>query len=255
MSDGGETSVPAADHASRAQRTLTALRARDWLGIAIELVVVIVGILIAFQISEWGEQQRQAREERQFLERLHGEYRRGIAELEGLVSYHRIATRDIRQAFTARGDPFALERYRRQDNYGCATARLPAAPFNDTAFEELLSSGRLNLIGDERLRSEIRDLATAQAAASKQVDAGRQLVLNQLNELNAYYRFDMRRDGQVSCGIDWAGLLAKPTAVNAILRAYRVHYFTLTERLKVLSLTRRVLNDLACKLGKPDCKR
>lgn len=240
---------------TRLSRLRDALRARDWLGITIELLVVIAGILIAFQISEWGEQRRHAREERQFLERLHGEYRRGIAELESLISYHHQIMSEIRQAFGARTNSVLLDRYRRQNGFGCGTARFPAAPFNDTAFEELLSSGRLNLISDERLRGEIRDFAAAQAAANKQVNSGRELTLHLLTEFNPYFQYEMRPDGTVGCGVDWAELLRKPGAANAILRAYRIHQVTLAERLKVLGLTRKVLNDIACKLDKPECRK
>jgi len=231
------------------------LLSRDWVGVAVEIAIVAIGVLLAFQIDQWGERRDRAEAERQFLERLYSEYRRGLAELDFVNSYHTRMRSEIRAVFDARNNPAQLEVYRKTTDFGCGAARFRAAPFNDTAFEELLSSGRLNMISDQRLRGEIRDLATAQAAAEKQVNYGRELVLNQLSELNAYYRFDIVADGDTACHLEWQQLLKDPKAVNTIVRAYRIHLLALQEREKVKGLTQRLLQHFACKLGKPECRR
>lgn len=224
-----------------------------WNAVAWELAIVTLGVLLAFQIDQWGEQRTRAHAERQFLERLYSEYRRGLAELDFVNRYHTRMRSEIRAVFEARNDPAKLATYRQTTDFGCGAARFRSAPFNDTAFEELLSSGRLNMVSDQQLRAEIRDLATAQAASQKQVIYGRELVLNQLSELNDYYRFDIVGGGQTSCHIEWERLLKDPRAVNTIVRAYRVHLLALEERLKVKRLTEKLLQHLACKLGKPEC--
>src|SRR6187551_1741348 len=70
------------------QRVLALLRERDWVGIGIELAVVTVGILLAFQIDQWGQDRRQAREERQFLERMWRETKDAIAENDWAMDVH-----------------------------------------------------------------------------------------------------------------------------------------------------------------------
>lgn len=238
----------------RLDRVRNALRHRDWLGIAIELAVVVVGILIAFQVDQWGDQRAKAREERQFLERLFTEYQTGLAELKAINTHHIKVIGDIRIAFARRADPAGLESLARIESFGCRTARFPNASFNDTAFEELLSSGRLNLISDQRLRGQIRSLATAQAAANKQVGGGRELVLNQVVEIAPYQHFDLMPDGELVCFMRWRELLKDPLATYALLRAYRTHQLALAERRKVMSLTQRAVRGIACRLGKPECR-
>ena len=238
----------------RLRRLRENLLARDWVGVAVEIAIVAIGVLLAFQIDQWGERRNRAEAERQFLERLYSEYRRGLTELDFVDRYHMRMRSEIRAVFDARNDPAQLAIYQQKTDFGCGAARFRAAPFNDTAFEELLSSGRLNMVSDQQLRGEIRDLATAQAAAEKQVQYGRELVLNQLSELGDYYRFDIATGGKTICHIEWARLLEDPRAVNTIVRAYRVHLLALEERLKVKRLTERLLQHLACKLDKPECK-
>ena len=39
----------------RLVRISDALRARDWLGLGLELAVVTIGVLLAFEIEQWGQ--------------------------------------------------------------------------------------------------------------------------------------------------------------------------------------------------------
>ena len=239
---------------SRLSRLRDALRGRDWLGIAIELTVVVLGILIAFQIDQWGDQRKQAQDERQFLERLYVEYQRGIVELDDVDRDSRNVRTQIREAMAARGDEQRLEALGNR-GFGCGVGRFRSANFNDTGFEELVSSGRINLISDQALRSDVRDLAAAQATASRQLQYARELMLEQLTYLDGYYQFDMDRDGRSQCRIDWRALVRDLKAVNAIVRGHRVHGFVMEERKKVRARSQALVRRLACKLDKPGCKR
>ena len=110
--------------ASRLQRVREALARRDWAGIGIELAVVTLGILIAFQIDQWADRRKQAREERQFLERLHREYARAADELNTVVKLsHDKVMRDFQLAFAARGDRARLTCGRAPVRRGSARGR------------------------------------------------------------------------------------------------------------------------------------
>ena len=227
----------------RLQRVAEAMRRRDWMGITIEIVVVVIGVLIAFQIDQWGDRRKQAQEERRFLERLYTEYHRGIAELDGVDRDSRTVRAQIRQAMAARGDQERLEASGNR-GFGCGVGRFRSANFNDTAFEELTSSGRINLISDQALRSDVRDLAAAQATASRQVQNARETMLGQLPYLDGYYRFEMDRDGRSQCRMDWPALVRDRKAVNAIVRGHRVHGFVMDERQRVRARSRALIRRL-----------
>ena len=238
---------------SRLSRLRDALRSRDWLGIGIELAVVTIGILIAFQIDQWADRRKRAGEERQFLERLYTEYQRGIAELDFVDRDSRRIREQIRQALAARVDANRLQAVSSLNDFGCGAGRFRSANFNDTGFTELVSSGRLNIISDPTLRSEVRDLAAAQATSSKQVEYARELMLGQLPYLDNYYRFDIDAAGRESCRLDWSVLVRDPKAVNAMTRAHRVHGFVMDERQKVRARSQALIRRLACILDKPEC--
>lgn len=59
---GQAITVPARQ--GRVTRLRVAFVNRDWIGVAIEVAIVTLSILIAFEVEQWGERQRSAVEER-----------------------------------------------------------------------------------------------------------------------------------------------------------------------------------------------
>ena len=240
---------------TRLSRVRDALRARDWLGIAIELVVVTLGVLLAFQVDQWGDSRKQAREERQFLGRLYVEYQRAIDELENVndESYKGAMSR-IRAAFAARSDPARLRKYSERPGFGCEAGFLRSAPFSYTASQELISSGRLNLIADPNLRDQIRELATAQALLKDWGTLGTETARGEVPYLHRYFRYDLAPDGHTRCYIRWAELFQDDEAVKGLLRQYRMHEMHAGDRREVIAMTRKVRGAIGCKIGKAECR-
>ena len=244
-------------HRPRLKRLREALATRDWVAIGIELVVVTLGVLLAFQIEQWGERQKKAKEERQFLERLYRENAETITEMERIVPIHERAVKELGLALRAGNNPAQLAQYARQNNFGCAAAMQPSVGFSDTAFQELVASGRLNILSDHQLRGSLRQLTAAQSAGSAQLAYSRQQVSLILPVLNPYYRLEISADDakESSCYIDWPRLVGDQQAVNAAARAHRVHQLMLELRSDMLKLNRKVDSELACILRKEKCSR
>ena len=241
--------------ASRLARLRDALRARDWFGIAIELAVVTLGVLLAFQIDQWGEARQRAKEERQFLERLYVEYGRAIEEMRGIIGHHDRVMSDFRTAFESKHDAARLRDYSARLNFGCRAGYLGTAPFSDTVAEELLSSGKLNTISDPSLRAEIRDLTTAQAWLRDRAALGTAVTRDEGPYFNPYYRYEILPNGTTNCRMLWSELFSDPRAVTAGVRTYRMHELVGAGRRDLLHTTQRVRADIACKLEKPECRR
>ncbi len=251
MSEGSATPPPR----RRLQRLRAALAEHNWLSVAIEIVIVTVGVLLAFEIEQWGERRERAEEERRFLERLYVENRGAIAELEPLVRLHEKAHREIGAALRNRHRPDLLARFARsEDGFGCGTATLPAAPFNDTASQELVASGKINLISDPALRALVREVAASQAQGALRLSYGRQLIGTIYPPIMRYYRSSLEGD-KVRCRIQWDALVQDQTAFIAALASYQSHGLLREEREKTLDAERQLNRVLACKLGKLECRR
>jgi hypothetical protein len=244
---------PEAGTQSRLRRIVEAFRARDWPGIAIELAVVTLGVLLAFQIDQWAQDRRQAREERQFLERMWLETREAIRENDWVISLHAFNRRSLLRGLQSRNDPQALTRYAEKPFMGCGADSFPGLGFNDTSYQELSASGRLNLVSNPRLRLELRRVAAAQADAVAQLNYARQRSIPIRQALEPYFRLDIDRDGKRSCRMNWLALVRDPLATNAVVAAERHHVLMWWKRAYTRDLLASAHNRIACTLGKPDC--
>jgi hypothetical protein len=244
-----DVTTPTEAGQSRLKRTALAFRERDWAGIAIEVAVVTLGVLLAFQFDQWAQDRRQAREERQFLERMWRETSEAIGENDWVISMHAVNRRLLIRGLAMRNDPQALLDNKR----GCGADSLPGLGFNDTSYEELTGSGRLNIVSDPQLRMELRRVAAAQADAVAQLTYSRQRSIPIRRALEPYWRFDIDKEGKRQCRVNWPGLAKDPLAVNAVVSGERNQVLMWWKRAYTRDMLAIAHNHIACKLGKPDC--
>jgi hypothetical protein len=240
---------------ARWRRLVSLLRQRDWLGIAIELAVVTLGVLLAFQIDQWGQDRRQARDERQFLERMWRETADAVHENERVMRLHARFRREFIDGMSDRNDPAAMARLAATPDVGCRATSLPPLGFNQTGYQELSASGRLNIISDAALRADLRDVVAAQADAAGQLENARPLSLENQRALDPYYVQDLDRDGNRTCRMDWPRLVRDQHARNAIVRSARLHTLMWLKRAYARDTLLKAHNRIACILRKPDCRQ
>lgn len=234
-------------------RTADLIRNRDWLGIAIELVVVTLGVLLAFQIDQWGQDRRQAREERQFLERMYRETSDAIRENDWAVGVHARIRRTAVEGLRLATDEAALARFATAPESCLSGASFPGLGFNDTSYEELTASGRLNIISDPVLRAELRQVAAAQAEAVTQLNYSRAQGIPITDALDRYAILGFDKDGNRTCRTDWPALVKDRAARNAVVRNARNQVLVWQKRAYTRDMLAKAHNHIACKLGKPDC--
>ena len=234
------------------QRIPRLIRNRDWVGIAIEVVVVTLGVLFAFRIDQWGQDRRQAEEERQFLERMWRETAGGIKENDWVIQVHarnrRVAFEGLQQA----DNPAALARLAESTRY-CFGASFPGLGFNDTSYEELSASGRLNVVRDPALRSALREVAAAQADAVSQLNYARSQGIPITDALDEFVILSLDEDANRACRTNWPALVKVHHARNAVVRTARLHGLMWLKRAYSRDVLAKAHNAIACRLGKPDC--
>lgn len=234
---------------SRLTRLREALRTRDWLGLVLEILVVTLGVLLAFEIEQWAQERQRGAEERRFLERLYFEYGRAAQEVRTAVGHHDRIIRLNRLAFATRHDQQRLQAYSVAPG-ACEGGYLRTTPFSDTVFQELISSGKLDRIRDPGLRGKIRDLTTKQAELRDRADAGREVARDQNPFVVKYYRYEILADGRSTCRMLWQELFADSAAVTAAVRTYRMHELVGQGRRDLLRETESVRRDIGAALGK-----
>lgn len=160
-------------------RISRAVREQNWFAVAIEFVIVILGVVIGFQISAWNEARADRAEEAGFLHALAADMRYSRDRLEQTA-----ARLEVQQA--------ALERLHRihrgeadisDDSIAADLANglfyLSWLDVNESTFETLVGSGRLSLIDDPELVGMLQTLSASYDDARSTID----------NEFQTTYRF------------------------------------------------------------------
>lgn len=191
------------------KRFTGALRRQDWTAVAIEFLLVVIGILIAFQISQWSTD-RQARLEREAAsDRLLAEAEQNVAYIRlGLTLQERSAG-DLSYALEemAAGRWQAADQRRMTNGLQSVRAALPLAP-PSTVYDDLIASGIFGQIGDVRLRSAIaRYRATLKFHGEIINDMGQSVPALE-DHPAMHYRFNSQGRQRVRLEVDF-GALAK----------------------------------------------
>jgi hypothetical protein len=134
----------------------TRLRERDWTAVAIEVLIVIVGVFIGLQVSNWNETRREDARGREYLQRLHSEL---LQDADGLTKISKFWTQvqGYGEAALAHAEDGTL---RGDSAWKTLLAYHHASqvwPYRkpDVTFQEIRATGDLLLIRDAALRSRI----------------------------------------------------------------------------------------------------
>jgi hypothetical protein len=142
------------------KRAAAKLRAQDWVAITIELAIVIVGVFLGTQVSNWNATRIEQRETQQMLTRLKPELRNLLAVYASARSYYRLTRQYATTAFAGwRGDPkvsdreFVIAAYQASQIYATAA--------NNATWATIFGADRLRTIDDPVIRDNLSFLMYA----------------------------------------------------------------------------------------------
>lgn len=160
------------------RRLMQHVREQNWFAVAMDFVIVVLGVVLGFQISQWNSDRAASAYERAALLRLHEEAEAAVGYLELIDQIYqesnalrsealaRLTARDFEGA-----DMVALSRGVR------VTTLLPAASTPRGTYDEILNAGLLSTIGDDALRRALANFYADQAFLESQIGYFRQIVL------------------------------------------------------------------------------
>ena len=140
------------------------VKAQNWIAVAIDFVIVVVGVFIGIQVSNWNEARAERERSREYLSRIRAELVVDVTELE--------RHRGLWQKVANEG--YAAIGYAETGARGSATdweilrsflhaSQSHQLSFADTTYSELRSAGELRLVPDAGLRSALTDYYVAVA--------------------------------------------------------------------------------------------
>ena len=238
-----------------ARRLVHALRRQDWTMIAIEFVLVLFGVLLAFQINEWASQRARA-------SKLQVEAERLLEELELSVAYHRQTVafgEEIREGLGFAIKPNVGEELRKADEERItvgllrARAMVALAP-PSSVYDDVVSTGDFNQIGNVTARAAISRYR-ASLSFEERMRQYLQLPLFDYQRISAFrYEADPKGKKQVRLLVDFPALLSDQQAQQLIALTAENHRILLKLRTGALKDAERMCVALASSIGK-SCNR
>ncbi|MEO6969069.1 MAG: hypothetical protein ABI132_11545 [Rhodanobacteraceae bacterium] len=141
-----------------ATRLVARLRRQDWLTAIIELVIVVVGILLALQISNWNQNRVDRARSDSYYRRLHAELVSDRTTMdEALVFWTKVSA--YGRGAMANGEQGTLVNGSQWQTLLAWYQASQIFPFEleDTTFTEMRDTSDLALISDENLRKRLAD--------------------------------------------------------------------------------------------------
>ena len=173
----GETPAQPTPPASPAKRPWTilgrlsqAVREQNWFAVVLELVIVVLGVVIGFQVTSWGQDRSDAATERAYLRQLAAdlaETERVVAGTDEQLASALQATHRLLRAFREpeRPTPDSLAQW--INDVGSIRTAVPVMG----TVQALIATGDLALIRDDSLRSAVTAYAQKMDAFTLRQDA------------------------------------------------------------------------------------
>ncbi len=139
------------------QRLLTDNKFSKYLLYAIgEILLVVIGILIALQIDNWNEERKLRREEQTLLRQLKEEYLTNLEQLDSKISTRLVLLNSSKDLLGYFDDPTSANRDSVISKLGNLNLTLTYDPIDN----DLIASGKINMIQNPELKSLLTKWST-----------------------------------------------------------------------------------------------
>jgi hypothetical protein len=134
------------------------IRRHDWSAVAVEILVVMIGLLLAFQLDRWREVHAERQQERSYVNRLIADMQTDIPEIEGAIALQQMRLELVDLLFAVGADPNAAMEMPTLFMGAVSQAAYTFTPeLTSYTFDNLRSTGDLRLIRSETLENALFD--------------------------------------------------------------------------------------------------
>jgi len=160
-----------------------------------EILLVVIGILIALQVNNWNEQRKLNTEIETFQKALLSELQNDLTSIDQKIEIIRMnMKRDSALYNRVTGPDATLDTLVQIGRYEYDIWINPMVNFNDNTLNSLESSGLLPLL-DGQIRTGILDLTNQKELYKNQLETNIEYFLDALNNYRSKYRLDSNEGG------------------------------------------------------------
>jgi hypothetical protein len=239
---------------------------QNWLAVGLDFVVVVSGIFIGLQVSDWNSERHDRHLEHDYLERLLIDLDHNSQELEKLSNDHETTFESL-QTFVKFlvSEQFDQELY---DQSGRGMGRMfvfPSPQLRTGTYEELLATGRLTLIQSKSILDTLQQMQSKHRRNDGQLAYFRSDADTVKAELSNYQKLanstiSITENGKLKSDGDFRGLQGNQNLANLVygfsFNHKKFHYYRKGEMELVLAARQAISCelDIASCVLEPDAK-
>lgn len=141
------------------RRFSQSLKEQNWTAIWIEFVLLVAGVFLGIQVSNWNEERETAQKAAVFTTRLREDLRKEAWAYESTINYYRQTNANQRRVLDAMAGDIELSDEQLVISAYRATQYKDYARYRAT-YDELVSTGNMELVADQTLRETAINLFT-----------------------------------------------------------------------------------------------
>ncbi|PAP75440.1 hypothetical protein [Rubrivirga marina] len=135
-------------------RLSKAVREQNWFAVGLEVAIVVLGVVIGFQVTAWGNERAARAQERELLRGLRSELAANVDHLDRVAEEHRRTIRQARRLLAWTGpDPADVPPATMDTLLTALINEIPAYHPAMGEVEAMLGAGHLGLVRDDSLRA------------------------------------------------------------------------------------------------------
>ncbi len=138
---------------------------QNWFAVALDVLVVVVGIFLGMQVTEWNEARKDRKDSHEFLERIHTEVLSSERASQRVLERRLNLIHDLTAAVRMTSDEQAGSTLTDRHCFALGTSHYYNISVTDLpSLVELMNAGRLTIIEDDQLRTALIELQQATGA-------------------------------------------------------------------------------------------
>ncbi|PHS23859.1 MAG: hypothetical protein COA84_10260 [Robiginitomaculum sp.] len=177
------------------RRVIKHFRHQEWTAIFLDFLIVVFGVLIAFQITTWNEFRQSLRDETILLERLRVDFAQIEDSVRDSTTFHRDALDGMQIIVdalnTQRLTPEKVEPFERGLRFGSIYW---TSHDRSGIFIEALSSGKSSLIRDENLLNTLVDYNSMIDQMELGFSTNRAIQIEYIRDFTTHFDYDTSAD-------------------------------------------------------------
>jgi len=215
-----------------------AITEQNWFTVVLEVLIVVVGIFIGLQVDDWNERRKASSLERGYIERLDAEVDANIVIYEAAIQGAEETDRLYRDYFDYLHDPAVASPGKSELLIVlCRVGIQSRLRFDNTVYDELVSTGRLDIIGYVELTRSLKTYWTVQLSRAQGTDQLAPINRQTFRDIEEFIFWRPALPGGAfdNCLFDFEKFEMNNRAASHIAQAQRIQFVFLLTYQEILS--------------------